>query len=297
MATYKSLPVPSTDNGLSQYLAEVHRFPMLTHEDEYRYAKQFLEDGDVESCHELVTSHLRLSAKIALNYRGYGLPLVDLISEANIGLMQAVKRFDPEKGFRLATYAGWWIRAQVQDFILRTWSLVKLGTTTSQKKLFFNLRKAREVIGVVDSNNLKPEEITKIAEMMSVTEKEVVDMNGRVAGQDTSLNVSISMDESTTERQDMLVDDNANHAQDYEEFEENQFRKNLLYDALDVLKERERDIFLKRRLHEPAVTLEVLSQRYKVSRERIRQIEVRAFEKITKRVKELQKERMVDIEA
>ena len=297
MATYKSLPVPSTDNGLSQYLAEVHKFPMLTHEDEYRYAKQFLEDGDVESCHELVTSHLRLSAKIALNYRGYGLPLVDLISEANIGLMQAVKRFDPEKGFRLATYAGWWIRAQVQDFILRTWSLVKLGTTTSQKKLFFNLRKAREVIGVVDSNNLKPEEITKIAEMMSVTEKEVVDMNGRVAGQDTSLNVSISMDESTTERQDMLVDDNANHAQDYEEFEENQFRKNLLYDALDVLKERERDIFLKRRLHEPAVTLEVLSQRYKVSRERIRQIEVRAFEKITKRVKELQKERMVDIEA
>ena len=297
MATYKSLPVPSSDSGLSQYLAEVHKFPMLTHDDEYRYAKQFLEDGDVDSCHHLVTSHLRLSAKIALNYRGYGLPIVDLISEANIGLMQAVKRFDPEKGFRLATYAGWWIRAQVQDFILRTWSLVKLGTTTSQKKLFFNLRKAREAIGVIDSNNLKPHEIKKIAEMMSVTEKEVIDMNGRVGGQDTSLNASIAMDESTTERQDMLVDESADHAQDYEEFEENQYRKKLLYDALDVLKPREKDIFLKRRLHEPTVTLEVLSQTYGVSRERIRQIEVRAFEKISARVRVLQKEQMVDIDA
>lgn len=295
MATYKSLPVPSQDSGLRQYLVEVHKYPMLTHEEEYKLAKALIDEGDINSAHKLVTSHLRLASKIALNYRGYGLPLVDLISEANIGLMQAVKRFDPEKGFRLATYAGWWIRAQVQDFILRTWSLVKLGTTTSQKKLFFNLRKARELIGVVDSNNLKPKEIQKIAEMMSVSEKEVIQMNDRLSAQDSSLNVSISFDDSTTERQDMLVDPNADQETVYAEKDEFDFRKKLLYDSLDVLKEREKDIFIKRRLTEPTVTLEILSQAYGVSRERIRQIECRAFEKVTKRVKELRADRMQDI--
>ena len=225
MATYKSLPVPSQDSGLRQYLVEVHKYPMLTHEEEYKLAKALIDEGDINSAHKLVTSHLRLASKIALNYRGYGLPLVDLISEANIGLMQAVKRFDPEKGFRLATYAGWWIRAQVQDFILRTWSLVKLGTTTSQKKLFFNLRKARELIGVVDSNNLKPKEIQKIAEMMSVSEKEVIQMNDRLSAQDSSLNASISFDDSTTERQDMLVDPNADQETVYAEKDEFDFRK------------------------------------------------------------------------
>ncbi|MCY4100876.1 MAG: RNA polymerase sigma factor RpoH [Rhodobacteraceae bacterium] len=295
MATYKSLPVPSQDSGLRQYLVEVHKYPMLTHEEEYKLAKALIDEGDINSAHKLVTSHLRLASKIALNYRGYGLPLVDLISEANIGLMQAVKRFDPEKGFRLATYAGWWIRAQVQDFILRTWSLVKLGTTTSQKKLFFNLRKARELIGVVDSNNLKPKEIQKIAEMMSVSEKEVIQMNDRLSAQDSSLNASISFDDSTTERQDMLVDPNADQETVYAEKDEFDFRKKLLYDSLDVLKEREKDIFIKRRLTEPTVTLEILSQAYGVSRERIRQIECRAFEKVTKRVKELRADRMQDI--
>ncbi|MYG43006.1 MAG: RNA polymerase sigma factor RpoH, partial [Rhodobacteraceae bacterium] len=278
-----------------QYLVEVHKYPMLTHEEEYKLAKALIDEGDINSAHKLVTSHLRLASKIALNYRGYGLPLVDLISEANIGLMQAVKRFDPEKGFRLATYAGWWIRAQVQDFILRTWSLVKLGTTTSQKKLFFNLRKARELIGVVDSNNLKPKEIQKIAEMMSVSEKEVIQMNDRLSAQDSSLNASISFDDSTTERQDMLVDPNADQETVYAEKDEFDFRKKLLYDSLDVLKEREKDIFIKRRLTEPTVTLEILSQAYGVSRERIRQIECRAFEKVTKRVKELRADRMQDI--
>ncbi|MCY3675112.1 MAG: RNA polymerase sigma factor RpoH [Paracoccaceae bacterium] len=295
MANYKSLPVPSQDSGLRQYLVEVHKYPMLTHEEEYKLAKALIDEGDINSAHKLVTSHLRLASKIALNYRGYGLPLVDLISEANIGLMQAVKRFDPEKGFRLATYAGWWIRAQVQDFILRTWSLVKLGTTTSQKKLFFNLRKARELIGVVDSNNLKPKEIQKIAEMMSVSEKEVIQMNDRLSAQDSSLNASISFDDSTTERQDMLVDPNADQETVYAEKDEFDFRKKLLYDSLDVLKEREKDIFIKRRLTEPTVTLEILSQAYGVSRERIRQIECRAFEKVTKRVKELRADRMQDI--
>ena len=295
MATYKSLPVPSQDSGLRQYLVEVHKYPMLTHEEEYKLAKALIDEGDINSAHKLVTSHLRLASKIALNYRGYGLPLVDLISEANIGLMQAVKRFDPEKGFRLATYSGWWIRAQVQDFILRTWSLVKLGTTTSQKKLFFNLRKARELIGVVDSNNLKPKEIQKIAEMMSVSEKEVIQMNDRLSAQDSSLNASISFDDSTTERQDMLVDPNADQETVYAEKDEFDFRKKLLYDSLDVLKEREKDIFIKRRLTEPTVTLEILSQAYGVSRERIRQIECRAFEKVTKRVKELRADRMQDI--
>ncbi len=295
MASYKSLPVPSQDSGLRQYLVEVHKYPMLTHDEEYKLAKALIDEGDINSAHKLVTSHLRLASKIALNYRGYGLPLVDLISEANIGLMQAVKRFDPEKGFRLATYAGWWIRAQVQDFILRTWSLVKLGTTTSQKKLFFNLRKARELIGVVDSNNLKPKEIQKIAEMMSVSEREVIQMNDRLSAQDSSLNASISYDDSTTERQDMLVDTNADQETAYAEKDEFDFRKKLLYDSLDVLKEREKDIFIKRRLTEPTVTLEILSQAYGVSRERIRQIECRAFEKVTKRVKELRSERMQDI--
>lgn len=295
MASYKSLPVPSQDSGLRQYLVEVHKYPMLTHDEEYKLAKALIDEGDINSAHKLVTSHLRLASKIALNYRGYGLPLVDLISEANIGLMQAVKRFDPEKGFRLATYAGWWIRAQVQDFILRTWSLVKLGTTTSQKKLFFNLRKARELIGVVDSNNLKPKEIQKIAEMMSVSEREVIQMNDRLSAQDSSLNASISYDDSTTERQDMLVDTNADQETTYAEKDEFDFRKKLLYDSLDVLKEREKDIFIKRRLTEPTVTLEILSQAYGVSRERIRQIECRAFEKVTKRVKELRTERMQDI--
>ncbi len=295
MASYKSLPVPSQDSGLRQYLVEVHKYPMLTHDEEYKLAKALIDEGDINSAHKLVTSHLRLASKIALNYRGYGLPLVDLISEANIGLMQAVKRFDPEKGFRLATYAGWWIRAQVQDFILRTWSLVKLGTTTSQKKLFFNLRKARELIGVVDSNNLKPKEIQKIAEMMSVSEREVIQMNDRLSAQDSSLNASISYDDSTTERQDMLVDTNADQETAYAEKDEFDFRKKLLYDSLDVLKEREKDIFIKRRLTEPTVTLEILSQAYGVSRERIRQIECRAFEKVTKRVKELRTERMQDI--
>lgn len=295
MASYKSLPVPSQDSGLRQYLVEVHKYPMLTHEEEYKLAKALIDEGDINSAHKLVTSHLRLASKIALNYRGYGLPLVDLISEANIGLMQAVKRFDPEKGFRLATYAGWWIRAQVQDFILRTWSLVKLGTTTSQKKLFFNLRKARELIGVVDSNNLKPKEIQKIAEMMSVSEKEVIQMNDRLSAQDSSLNASISFDDSTTERQDMLIDPNADQETVYAEKDEFDFRKKLLYDSLDVLKEREKDIFIKRRLTEPTVTLEILSQAYGVSRERIRQIECRAFEKVTKRVKELRADRMQDI--
>lgn len=251
-------------------------------------AKRWAEDQDTGAAHKLVTSHLRLAAKIAMGYRGYGLPQAEIISEANVGLMQAVKRFDPEKGFRLATYAMWWIRAAIQEYILRSWSLVKLGTTSGQKKLFFNLRKAKARIGALEEGDLRPENVTRIANDLSVTEDEVVSMNRRMLSQDSSLNVTVGSDgDGTMEWQDWIEDDSANQAEDYEVHDELEMRRDLLARSLTTLNDRERDILVKRRLSEPPLTLEDLSHQYKVSRERIRQIEVRAFDKLQKRMREL----------
>ena len=255
-------------------------------------AKRWVEDQDTEAAHKMVTSHLRLAAKIAMGYRGYGLPQAEVISEANVGLMQAVKRFDPEKGFRLATYAMWWIRASIQEYILRSWSLVKLGTTSGQKKLFFNLRKAKARIGALEEGDLRPEHVAKIAHDLNVTEQEVVSMNRRLSGGDASLNATISADgEGAAQWQDWLEDEDADQATDYAERDEFQVRSQLLDDAMDVLNEREKDILEQRRLKDAPVTLEELSGQYNVSRERIRQIEVRAFEKLQKRMKDLAKEK------
>ena len=286
--SYSNLPTPSPEKGLSSYLQDIRKFPMLEQEEEYILAKAWAEHEDSSAAHKLITSHLRLAAKIAMGYRGYGLPTAEIVSEANIGLMQAVKRFDPEKGFRLSTYAMWWIRASIQEFILRSWSLVKIGTTSAQKKLFFNLRKAKNKIGVMEEGDLRPENVKKIANDLNVTEQEVISMNRRMSGGDASLNARIGDGEdSTAEWQDWLEDDTANQARDYERTEEFEKRKSLMYEAMDILNDREKDILSKRRLKSKAITLEELSSEYNVSRERIRQIEVRAFEKLQARMREL----------
>ncbi len=288
MSNYANLPAPSPEQGLNRYMQEIRKFPMLEPEEEYMLAKRWVDHQDTEAAHKMVTSHLRLAAKIAMGYRGYGLPQAEVISEANVGLMQAVKRFDPEKGFRLATYAMWWIRASIQEYILRSWSLVKLGTTSAQKKLFFNLRKAKNRIGALEEGDLRPENVTRIATDLGVTEEEVVSMNRRLSGGDASLNVMVGQEgDSSTQWQDWLEDEEADQASDYEERDELDARRELLEQAMDVLNERERDILMQRRLQENPVTLEELSGQYDVSRERIRQIEVRAFEKLQLKMREL----------
>ena len=255
-------------------------------------AKAWVEREDSEAAHKMVTSHLRLAAKIAMGYRGYGLPQAEVISEANVGLMQAVKRFDPEKGFRLATYAMWWIRASIQEYILRSWSLVKLGTTSAQKKLFFNLRKAKARIGALEDGDLRPEHVEKIANDLNVSEQEVINMNRRLSGGDASLNATIGSDEDgASQWQDWLEDEDANQAEAYAEKDELETRRELLAEAMEVLNDREKDILLKRRLQDQPLTLEELSGEYDVSRERIRQIEVRAFEKLQKRMQNLAREK------
>jgi RNA polymerase sigma-32 factor len=270
-------------------MQEIRKFPMLEPEEEYMLAKRWVEEQDTEAAHKMVTSHLRLAAKIAMGYRGYGLPQSEIISEANVGLMKAVKRFDPEKGFRLATYAMWWIRASIQEYILRSWSLVKMGTTSAQKKLFFNLRKAKSRIGALDDGDMHPDKVKRIAIDLGVSESEVVDMNRRLSGGDASLNAMVgsSDGESSMEWQDWLEDTDADQAGDYEYRDELETRKELLQQAMSVLNDREQDILRKRRLSETVVTLEDLSEEYNVSRERIRQIEVRAFEKLQLKMRDL----------
>ncbi|GGL84174.1 RNA polymerase sigma factor RpoH [Pseudooceanicola nanhaiensis] len=292
MSNYANLPAPTPEGGLNRYLQEIRKFPLLEPEEEYMLAKRWVEDQDTSAAHQLVTSHLRLAAKIAMGYRGYGLPQAEVISEANVGLMQAVKRFDPEKGFRLATYAMWWIRASIQEYILRSWSLVKLGTTSAQKKLFFNLRKAKARIGALEEGDLRPENVKQIANDLGVTEDEVISMNRRMSGGDASLNAQVGTEgESSMQWQDWLEDEDANQADDYAERDELDARRELLVEAMDVLNDRERDILTKRRLSEENITLEDLSADYGVSRERIRQIEVRAFEKLQKRMRDLASEK------
>ncbi len=278
-----ALPAVSAEGGLSRYLQEIRKFPMLEPQEEFMLAKSWREHGDRESAHKLVTSHLRLVAKIAMGYRGYGLPIGEIVSEGNVGLMQAVKRFEPDKGFRLATYAMWWIRASIQEYILRSWSLVKMGTTAAQKRLFFNLRKAKSRISALEEGDLKPEHLKQIADRLNVTEKEVIDMNRRLSG-DASLNAPIRADAEAGEWQDWLVDDRANQETTLAEGEELDNRRDALKSALSVLNERERRIFEARRLAEEPVTLEQLAVEFGVSRERVRQIEVRAFEKVQQAV-------------
>ena len=288
MSNYANLPAPSPEQGLNRCLQEIRKFPMLEPEQEYMLAKRWVDHQDTEAAHQMVTSHLRLAAKIAMGYRGYGLPQAEVISEANVGLMQAVKRFDPEKGFRLATYAMWWIRASIQEYILRSWSLVKLGTTSAQKKLFFNLRKAKARIGALEDGDLRPENVQQIAHDLGVTEDEVISMNRRLSGGDASLNAMVGSDgDSATEWMDWLEDEDADQATAYEEQDELTARRELLAEAMEVLNDREKDILVQRRLQDQPVTLEDLSSVYDVSRERIRQIEVRAFEKLQKRMTEL----------
>ena len=288
MSNYKNLPAPSPENGLSRYLQEIRKFPMLEPDQEYMLAKRWIEEQDSDAAHQMVTSHLRLAAKIAMGYRGYGLPQAEVISEANVGLMQAVKRFDPEKGFRLATYAMWWIRASIQEYILRSWSLVKMGTTSAQKKLFFNLRKAKSKIGALDEGDMHPDNVAKIASDLGVSETEVVSMNRRLSGGDASLNAMISADgESSMEWQDWLEDEDADQASDYELKDELSLRRDMLNSAMHGLNERERDILTQRRLVDEVQTLEELSETYGISRERVRQIEVRAFEKLQEKMREI----------
>ena len=288
MSNYKNLPAPSPENGLSRYLQEIRKFPMLEPEQEYMLAKRWIEEQDSDAAHQMVTSHLRLAAKIAMGYRGYGLPRAEVISEANVGLMQAVKRFDPEKGFRLATYAMWWIRASIQEYILRSWSLVKMGTTSAQKKLFFNLRKAKSRIGALDEGDMHPDNVAKIAGDLGVSEAEVVSMNRRLSGGDASLNAMISADgENSMEWQDWLEDEDADQAADYEFQDELSMRRDMLNSAMSGLNDREKDILTQRRLVDEVKTLEELSENYGVSRERVRQIEVRAFEKLQEKMREM----------
>ena len=291
MANYANLPAPTPEGGLNRYLQEIRKFPMLEPEQEYMLAKRWVEQEDTDAAHQMVTSHLRLAAKIAMGYRGYGLPQAEVIAEANVGLMQAVKKFDPEKGFRLATYAMWWIRAAIQEYVLRSWSLVKLGTTSAQKKLFFNLRKAKARIGALEEGDLRPENVERIAHDLGVTETEVISMNRRLSGGDASLNATVGSDEGgTAQWQDWLEDEGADQATDYAERDEFKSRMAMMAEAMEVLNEREKDILTQRRLQENPVTLEDLSGVYDVSRERIRQIEVRAFEKLQKRMRELARE-------
>ena len=273
----------SAEGGLSRYLSEIRRFPMLEPQEEYMLAKSWREHGDRDAAQRLVTSHLRLVAKIAMGYRGYGLPIGEVVSEGNVGLMQAVKRFEPDKGFRLATYAMWWIRAAIQEYILRSWSLVKMGTTANQKKLFFNLRKAKSQISALEEGDLRPEQVKTIATKLGVTEQDVVDMNRRMSG-DASLNAPIRQEGEGGEWQDWLVDDSSSQESLLVESEESDNRLGALRQALGVLNERERRIFEARRLLDEPVTLEALSAEFSISRERVRQIEVRAFEKVQKAV-------------
>ena len=292
MGNYRNLPAPSPENGLSRYLQEIRKFPMLEPEQEYMLAKRWIEEQDADAAHQMVTSHLRLAAKIAMGYRGYGLPQAEVISEANVGLMQAVKRFDPEKGFRLATYAMWWIRASIQEYILRSWSLVKMGTTSAQKKLFFNLRKAKSRIGALDEGDMHPDNVTKIAGDLGVSEDEVISMNRRLSGGDASLNAMVNADgEGSMEWQDWLEDEDADQAADYEMQNELSMRRDMLNSAMSGLNDRERDILTQRRLVDEVKTLEELSESYGVSRERVRQIEVRAFEKLQDKMREMAMER------
>ena len=284
MAQAATLPILTAESGLTRYLEEIRRFPMLEPQDEYMLAKRWREHGDRDAAHKLVTSHLRLVAKIAMGYRGYGLPISEVISEGNVGLMQAVKRFEPEKGFRLATYAMWWIKAAIQEYILRSWSLVKMGTTANQKKLFFNLRKAKSRISALEEGDLHPDQVKLIARRLGVTEQDVVDMNRRLGG-DVSLNAPIREDGDSGEWQDWLVDDESDQETRLAESEEADNRKKALGEALSVLNDRERRIFEARRLADDPITLEELAAEFGVSRERVRQIEVRAFEKVQRAVR------------
>jgi RNA polymerase sigma-32 factor len=277
--------IAAGETGLAHYLSEIRKFPMLAPDEEYMLAKRYKEHGDRDAAHRLVTSHLRLVAKIAMGYRGYGLPIGEVISEGNVGLMQAVKRFEPEKGFRLATYAMWWIKAAIQEYILRSWSLVKLGTTASQKRLFFNLRKVKGQIQALDEGDLRPDQVSQIATKLGVTEEDVVSMNRRLSG-DTSLNAPLRADgEAGAEWQDWLVDESPDQEERLAETEELDNRRRLLRDAMGILNDRERRIFEARRLADDPITLEELSTEFGVSRERVRQIEVRAFEKVQRAVK------------
>lgn len=276
-----TLPVLNSESGLSRYLAEIRRFPMLEAEQEFMLAKRWREHGDVDAAHELVTSHLRLVAKIAMGYRGYGLPVSELIAEGNIGMMQAVKRFEPDRGFRLATYAMWWIRASIQEYILRSWSLVKLGTTAAQKKLFFNLRRIKGQLKAIDDGDLPPDTVKQIATKLGVPEDEVVSMNRRLTAPDHSLNAPLRVD-GEGEWQDWLVDDQPSQETRLADDQELTQRRTLLSQAMTGLNDREREILNERRLKDEPSTLEDLSQRFGISRERVRQIEVRAFEKLQK---------------
>jgi RNA polymerase sigma-32 factor len=282
----QNLPsIVSGEGGLSRYLEEIRRFPMLQPQEEYMLAKRYSEHGDTNAAHKLVTSHLRLVAKIAMGYRGYGLPIGEVISEGNVGLMQAVKKFEPERGFRLATYAMWWIKASIQEYILRSWSLVKMGTTANQKRLFFNLRKVKGKIQALDEGDLRPDQITEIATRLNVSEDEVVSMNRRLSG-DASLNAPIRASEGESgEWQDWLVDDHESQEQMLVEQDELENRRGMLGEAMKVLNDRERRIFEARRLSDEPMTLEELSAEFGISRERVRQIEVRAFEKVQDAVK------------
>jgi RNA polymerase sigma-32 factor len=279
----RSLPSVGAHGGLTRYLEEIRQFPMLEPQQEYMLAKSWREHGDRDAAHQLVTSHLRLVARIAMGYRGYGLPIGEVISEGNVGLMQAVKRFDPDKGFRLATYAMWWIRAAIQEYILRSWSLVKMGTTAAQKKLFFNLRKIKGQLKALDEGDLRPDQVKRIATQLGVTEEDVVSMNRRLAG-DSSLNAPVRNDAESGEWQDWLVDDTMDQETALAESEERDIRREMLNSALKGLNPRERRVFEARRLAEEPLTLEELSAEFGVSRERIRQIEVRAFEKVQRAV-------------
>jgi len=284
MAARSAMPAISPEGSLSQYLDQIRKFPMLEPEEEYMLAKRWTEHEDMNAAHKMVTSHLRLVAKIAMGYRGYGLPVQELISEGNVGMMQAVKRFDPERGFRLATYAMWWIRASIQEYILRSWSLVKMGTTAAQKKLFFNLRKLKGQLQAIEDGDLHPDMVTKIATRLQVSEKEVVDMNRRLAAPDHSLNAPLRID-GDEEWVDWLTDDSEDQETTLGNSEELDQRRAMLEGAMKTLNERERHILTERRLKDNPLTLEDLSQEYGVSRERVRQIEVRAFEKLQKAMK------------
>ncbi|MDH3579534.1 MAG: RNA polymerase sigma factor RpoH [Hyphomicrobiales bacterium] len=288
MAT-KSLPSVSSQGGLSRYLQEIRQFPMLEPQEEYMLAKRWREHDDRDAAHQLVTSHLRLVGRIAMGYRGYGLPIGEVISEGNVGLMQAVKRFDPEKGFRLATYAMWWIRASIQEYILRSWSLVKMGTTASQKKLFFNLRKVKGQLKALEEGDLRPEHVEQISTRLGVPEEDVISMNRRLAG-DSSLNAPVRTDSESGEWQDWLVDESIDQETALADSQQLEQRRQHLKDAMKVLNDREKRIFLARRLSEDPITLEDLSGEFGVSRERIRQIEVRAFEKVQKAVQKAARE-------
>jgi RNA polymerase sigma-32 factor len=279
-----SLPSVAASGGLARYLEEIRRFPMLEPQEEYMLAKRWQEHEDTEAAQKLVTSHLRLVARIAMGYRGYGLPISEVVSEGNVGLMQAVKRFDPDKGFRLATYAMWWIKAAIQEYILRSWSLVKMGTTAAQKKLFFNLRKLKGQLQAFEEGDLRPDQVTTIATKLDVPEEDVISMNRRLAG-DTSLNAPLRADSESGEWQDWLVDEETDQETELVEREEMGNRHNYLVEAIDTLTPREKRIFEARRLAEDPLTLEELSSEFGVSRERIRQIEVRAFEKVQKAVR------------